>query len=266
MTTLATRNYRNQVLVLNKLWSPVVIASTQRAFTLLYSNYDDGAPKAKVIEQVGKDKIWTQFDWSDWSRIKPKGDEDFIRSSHDVFRIPWVILLTKYDQMPDQRINFSRRQIIKRDRHRCQYCGKQCSPDEWTIDHIIPRAYQGKTTWENCITACYKCNSQKANRIPALSEKLTTMYRNQGYDVDSIQVATRPKGMKEFDERRRPEGWCGPSPMKLLSVPSKPKFTLFKNEPKKIPHQWSAFLSQMYFDVELENDNEEHGEDFLDEI
>lgn len=33
-------------------------------------------------------------------------------------------------------------------------------------DHVIPRAQGGKTCWENIVTACYECNSRKANRTP----------------------------------------------------------------------------------------------------
>jgi len=31
---------------------------------------------------------------------------------------------------------------------------------------VIPRDYGGKTTWENIVCSCIKCNTRKANRLP----------------------------------------------------------------------------------------------------
>ena len=37
---------------------------------------------------------------------------------------------------------------------------------ELTIDHVLPRAQGGVSSWENCVLACVACNSRKANRTP----------------------------------------------------------------------------------------------------
>jgi hypothetical protein len=31
---------------------------------------------------------------------------------------------------------------------------------------VIPRHYGGKTTWENIVCSCIRCNTKKANRLP----------------------------------------------------------------------------------------------------
>jgi 5-methylcytosine-specific restriction endonuclease McrA len=46
------------------------------------------------------------------------------------------------------------------------YCGDTPGTEELTIDHILPKSMGGKTSWENCVLACVKCNSYKANRTP----------------------------------------------------------------------------------------------------
>lgn len=232
--TLAMKKRRNEVLVLNKLWQAVGIASVQRAINLLFSEYKDGTPKARVIEQVGPEKVWSQFEWSDWSKLKPENGDDVLRSAHDMFKIPWLIILTRYDKVPNQAVNFNRREIWKRDGYKCQYCGIKMKPDECTLDHIIPRAQGGQTTWENCVLACYECNSQKADRTP--------------------DEAFRPK-----DKEKR-KLWRGTSPMRLMKEPVKPKFSLFKGERKVLPVQWKPFIehliSEAYWTVPLENDME----------
>ena len=35
-----------------------------------------------------------------------------------------------------------------------------------TIDHVVPRAQGGESTWDNCVLACVACNKAKADRTP----------------------------------------------------------------------------------------------------
>ncbi len=57
----------------------------------------------------------------------------------------------------------SRREVLRRDRHTCQYCGSQ---SKLTLDHVIPRSKGGPHTWDNVVTACESCNSRKGDRLP----------------------------------------------------------------------------------------------------
>jgi 5-methylcytosine-specific restriction endonuclease McrA len=34
------------------------------------------------------------------------------------------------------------------------------------LDHVIPRDKGGKTSWENIVTSCVKCNTRKGNKLP----------------------------------------------------------------------------------------------------
>ena len=61
------------------------------------------------------------------------------------------------------------RDLIKqRDGYRCSYCG---SPDNLTIDHVVPQCKGGPTSAENCRTACLSCNQAKGSL--SLDEFLT---------------------------------------------------------------------------------------------
>ena len=55
----------------------------------------------------------------------------------------------------------NRRDVLRRDHHSCQYCG---SNKRLTLDHVIPRSKGGSHTWDNVVTACERCNSQKGDR------------------------------------------------------------------------------------------------------
>jgi 5-methylcytosine-specific restriction endonuclease McrA len=57
----------------------------------------------------------------------------------------------------------NRQNILKRDNHTCQYCG---SKDFLTMDHVIPKSRQGRTSWDNLVTACKYCNSKKGYMTP----------------------------------------------------------------------------------------------------
>ena len=74
--------------------------------------------------------------------------------------------LSRYDRMPANAVTFSRRNVAKRDHHACQYCGAQPGWEAITIDHVVPRALGGASSWTNCVAACSRCNARKADRTP----------------------------------------------------------------------------------------------------
>jgi 5-methylcytosine-specific restriction endonuclease McrA len=150
-------------LVLNRSWNPVGTVSLQRAIAMLFSTYSDGEPKAKIIDHTS----YEVFTWDDWSKIQPSMADEFIRSANIKFRVPEVILLTKYDSVPKLSMHFSRLNIYKRDNYTCMYCGVQPGTEELSIDHIIPRSKGGKSSWENCVLCCIECNRKKANKTLA---------------------------------------------------------------------------------------------------
>jgi 5-methylcytosine-specific restriction endonuclease McrA len=158
MSVLAQR----EVLVLNKGWTAVGIVPLERAITMLFSTYKDGTPKAKIIDP----QDFQQFTWADWSAMKLKEGEEALKGAKQDFRIPEVIVLTRYEKFPQQKANFSRRTLFRRDNNQCQYCGCKPGSNELTLDHVLPRSRGGKTTWENIVCACVDCNSHKADRTP----------------------------------------------------------------------------------------------------
>ncbi len=49
----------------------------------------------------------------------------------------------------------------------CHYCGKRFSPEELTLDHIIPVARGGRSTKGNLVVSCRNCNRTKSCLTPA---------------------------------------------------------------------------------------------------
>ena len=58
----------------------------------------------------------------------------------------------------------NRKNLLIRDNNMCQYCGRKVQP--LTLDHVVPKQFGGKESWENLVAACMPCNNRKANRTP----------------------------------------------------------------------------------------------------
>src|SRR5258708_18071676 len=58
------------------------------------------------------------------------------------------------------------RELFRRDRHICAYCGGGFNFLRLTRDHIRPVSRGGTDTWMNVVTACRACNGIKRNRVP----------------------------------------------------------------------------------------------------
>ena len=92
-----------------------------------------------------------------------------VRSAKITMNLPKVIKLKKYVRMASDltAIRYSKRNILLRDKMKCQYCGKTCTSSEATMDHVIPKSRGGKTSWTNIVTACHGCNNKKDNQTPS---------------------------------------------------------------------------------------------------
>ena len=147
------------VLVLNRLWQPVHTCSVRRALKLLCLGH------AQVVQTEGEARYQTH-DIASWIvHSAGKIGEDIIHSVSIALRIPKIIVLSIYDRLPRKEVKFTRANVFLRDKFTCQYCIKTLPEKELNLDHIIPRARGGKTTWENIVTSCVKCNTVKANKL-----------------------------------------------------------------------------------------------------
>ncbi len=87
-----------------------------------------------------------------------------IRTVSKSYPWPSVIKLKDYIRIPYKKIILTRKNILKRDGHRCAYCGRGDLP--LTVDHVIPKSRGGTDTWENLVAACLPCNNRKGDRTP----------------------------------------------------------------------------------------------------
>lgn len=148
------------VLVLNRYWQPVHTCSVRRSLHLLCTGH------AQVVQVEGDEKFQAH-DLISWIRHSDghSGGER-VRSARIGLLPPRVVVLTLYDRLPRLEVRFSRRNVFLRDQFTCQYCAKVLPETQLNLDHVTPRDKGGRTTWENIVTSCFRCNTRKANKLP----------------------------------------------------------------------------------------------------
>lgn len=141
-------------LVLNRSWLPVATTPVRRALTLV----------AGGVAGAVDPETYRLSEWDAWVREGPSGGLS-IRGVGYAVPVPEVIVLRRYNGVPRVTVPYTRRNLVRRDGLRCQYCGNAPGLVGLTIDHVVPRSRGGATSWENCVTACLPCNGRKADRL-----------------------------------------------------------------------------------------------------
>lgn len=135
------------VLLLNASYEPLAVITRRRAVSLLLK----GRVEAACAEEIE------------------------IQGAANPLRIPTVLRLRRYINVPRRQARWSKRAVLQRDRFTCAYCGVRpgdlqrgqvLSRQSFTIDHILPVSRGGKNSWGNTVCACASCNQRKGCRTP----------------------------------------------------------------------------------------------------
>jgi len=124
-----------KVLLLSSSYEPVAFCTMKKAMILV------SLDKAEAVE------------------MRP---DDAIRGVGRTFPCPSVIRLKTSSRSTRIKVQLNRKNVMKRDNFKCMYCGDS---KNLTIDHVLPRSKGGKTTWENLVTACNRCNNKKDDKL-----------------------------------------------------------------------------------------------------
>lgn len=126
-----------KVLILNQNYEPMSVINVRKAVVLLYLG------KVELVEaHHGKE----------------------LHAVTTTLPFPSIVRLSFYVRIPYKKIILSRKNILRRDSHRCQYCGR--ADIGLTVDHVVPLSRGGEDTWENLVCACVRCNNRKGDRTP----------------------------------------------------------------------------------------------------
>jgi 5-methylcytosine-specific restriction endonuclease McrA len=143
------------VLVVNRHFQPVQLTTARRAFVLLYGGV------ALVLDASGE-----LYDFSAWREVPPRASDDVVPTVSGSIRVPRVLHLRRYERVRRPQIRLSRKNVMLRDGHRCQYCGRSPPLRDLDLDHVQPRSRGGRDSWDNLVTSCRPCNLAKGWHTP----------------------------------------------------------------------------------------------------
>ena len=199
----------SRVLVLSKSWLPIDTTSVFDAINKVLGE------RAKIVgpdyDLYGLDE-WIES-WQDAKKVAKLAEEKVISAVNFQMAVPEVIITSRYNGFFMRKAKLSRSAIFARDDYICQYCGESFKKSDMNIDHVVPRAQGGSTTWTNLVLACIPCNSKKGNRTPDQA------------------------GMKLRREPFQPH-WS---------------MVKHKRTYKQIPKSWEEFLGKIYWDTTLKD-------------
>lgn len=151
------------VLVLNRSWTPIAITTIKRSLSLVFRDH------ARIVDP----NSYQMFAFDEWlaetaSTFDPESParEGHLRTATLEIRLPEVVVLSKFNGVPRYELAFSRKNVLRRDEFVCQYCGTKPGLKMLSIDHVLPVSRGGPNSWDNCVTACVRCNTRKGNRTP----------------------------------------------------------------------------------------------------
>lgn len=192
------------VLVLNKFYQAIRVINVRRAFSLLCREL---AEVVHIETDAKGQSLWQNFDfegWRDVSQLKASFEPeafDWIHTVRFQIAVPRIIRLLGYEKLPRQDVKFNRRNIYARDGSRCQYCGKKMATTDLSLDHVVPKSQGGRSSWENIVCCCIKCNVKKGGRTPeqAHMHLITKPVKPKRSPVINIRLADhRYQSWKQF--------------------------------------------------------------------
>lgn len=223
------------VLVLNKGWMPIDACTVRDALT------DVAAEKARIIchDESLPNSLYVPHTFGEWITLPVADGERSIATVNSRIKVPEVVVENEFNRIPTRTVVYNRRNLWKRDRYRCQYCGRRPPNDEITVDHVVPRAIWNRqnhtksvSCFENCVLACVGCNKKKDNRTP---EQAGMRLRR------TLRLKDGTKKVEFYDRPKSPL-W---SPLYAV------------RRYAELPQSWSKFVSdlvsELYWTVELED-------------
>ena len=163
----------NVCLSLNANWFPCAQETIRKAIEDLTSEGQDGKPPKLGIDFGFEDdnetiSYYRPVEWDEWVTLPVRPFDLWVSTPTISIRAPTVIVSRNFRRVPPRTPHLNSTAVFERDHYTCAYCGKTFSRKELNLDHVIPqdKRYGGKTTWDNIVCSCIKCNTKKANRLP----------------------------------------------------------------------------------------------------
>jgi 5-methylcytosine-specific restriction endonuclease McrA len=132
----------SDTLVLNRDMNPIKLLPVS---TLSWQN---------AIRAVYAGNATIVHEYDDWE----------VHSPSVTIKVPSVIMVRNYVHYAKE-LPWNDEYLKLRDDYKCQYCLKNFPSQLLTQDHVTPRKFGGKTSWDNIVSACGPCNHKRGHNI-----------------------------------------------------------------------------------------------------
>ena len=96
------------------------------------------------------------------------------------------------EEMDFLQVSSRREAIHARDRGLCFYCLRRFATRGRVLDHVVPQARGGNSSYRNLVSCCVECNSQKG--ATAAEDFLRTLYRLRR--ITSVELEARLRALE----------------------------------------------------------------------
>lgn len=137
-----------------------------------------GYPQILQLDSQGQPNKW--ITWQDavtykakgliaWSlgevEFEFRGGENAVTGQTSIIQTSSIIAVKGATGKRRHRTpSLTNRELFRRDRHMCAYCGGIFTDAKLTRDHITPRSKGGADTWMNVVACCARCNQKKDDK------------------------------------------------------------------------------------------------------
>lgn len=201
---------KNPVLMLNKNWLAIDTCTVRSSFIRLF---DD---KAFFL-----DDEFQPHSLDEWLLLEVPDGAPSVRTSLSKVRAPEIIVLRSGINPKRRTMKFSRKNLSRRDKRTCQYCGKTGASVDLTVDHVVPKKRGGKSSWKNCVMSCHECNKKKADKT---------------LEEVGMRLLPRPEMRLAYPSNRH--RWT-----ERYSPPWSP---VFRIDSKNIKENWKSFIDSKF--------------------
>jgi 5-methylcytosine-specific restriction endonuclease McrA len=131
------------------------------------------------------------------AEVLQESDRPLMGSFTSVKNIPLVMrLIYMVNSVYRAKVPYSRKNVLIRDRHTCQYCGTK---DDITVDHVVPRSRGGKSSFLNCVASCKECNiHKKQNRTPEEAGMRLIRAPHEPTIIEFLTIKMKSLGVHSF--------------------------------------------------------------------
>jgi len=145
-------NADSPVLVLNAHRHPIDVTRVSHAISLLIE-------ESAYVLDGGR-----AYDWTKWIAVAP--GPRVLRSPSISVNIPHVIVCPDRHEVHWHTPALTKVNLWIRDRGICQYTGRSLFRGTGNMDHVVPQADGGPTSWEHCVLCDRELSTWKAARRP----------------------------------------------------------------------------------------------------